>query len=81
MEQSIQDVGETIMPLEKESLCMLVEISMKVNGLKIEHKVKEHTRVMMEGFIKGNGRWTNNVGMELRHGVMDHNMKGLIGMV
>jgi hypothetical protein len=54
---------------------------MKVIGTMIKQKVTAFTPIKMGHSIKGNGKKTNNMAKEKKHGQMEHTMKVIISWV
>jgi hypothetical protein len=48
-----------------------MELATKASGLVIWLMAKASTFILVELFIKANGRWTNNMGMEKRLGLIN----------
>lgn len=49
---------------------------MKENGLTTRPLEKEFTYIRMELHTQDNGSMINNMGMEFKSGLMEHNIKG-----
>jgi hypothetical protein len=75
MDLDTKDSGEMTKLIDLVNLYMQTVIFMKVNGLTIRLKVKEHIIMQMEHIMKVTGLMTNNMDWGLKAGRMELVMK------
>ena len=81
MVPATKECGKMIKQTVKESLFMLMVISMRVSGLTIKLKELALTHMQMELTTKVNGLTINNMDKELSHGLMVLGTKANMRMV
>jgi hypothetical protein len=70
--------GRMTRPMAEEGLSMRMEMYMKVNGRMTRLMVLEGTCTLTEHSTRDTGRRTSNMAKERKHGLMVHNMKGIM---
>ena len=70
MVQSTRATGVKTKPTVGGNLPTLTEISMREIGIMIKLMAKEHLHITMEQNIKGSGKMTSKMGLELKFGLM-----------
>jgi len=72
--QNTMEIGRMIKQMVTENCSMQMVMFMKVNGNVIKRTDKGLISMPMELLIKGNGRMTNSMVKELKHGQMEQGM-------
>ena len=75
MAQYMKDGGKIIKQMEKADLYMLMEMYMMAIGLMIKLMVLVYTAIQMVLNMKDIGKKINKIGMVLKYGLTEQNMK------
>ena len=81
MEPSTKATGLMTWLMDKEDSSKLEETSIRENGLMIKPKEKEFTSIRMVLHTLENGTTINNMAMDMKNGLMELNMKGIIFLI